>query len=148
MRIRPCREEDLAQLEELIKGAPEAAAWSGNSLRQSFIEYGPYFLAAFQGTEIEGFICGRRVADEAEILNLAVRPDRRRQGIAHKLVATLLEIVATEGVTRVHLEVRESNVAAIRLYTQAGFRVAGKRPGYYQAPAEAAVLMAVSAITP
>jgi [ribosomal protein S18]-alanine N-acetyltransferase len=139
--VRPCREQDLAQLEEIIKSAPEAAGWSGNSLRESFGAYAPYFLVAFQETEIDGFICGRQVADQAEILNLAVRPDRRRHGVGHALVQAFLQVVAQQAGTTVHLEVRESNLAAISLYTYAGFRVTGKRTGYYQAPLEAAVLM-------
>lgn len=141
MRIRPCREEDLLQLEEILRGAPQAADWSAGSLRESFIEYGPYFLVASQETEIEGFICGRRVADEAEILNLAVRPERRRLGVGHRLVEAFLEFVANEGATLVHLEVRESNVAAIGLYAGEEFNITGRRPGYYQKPVEAAVLM-------
>jgi len=141
IRVRPCHEQDLPQLEEILKTAPQAAGWSGSSLRESFVSCAPYFLVAFQQTQINGFICGRQVADEAEILNLAVRSDRRRHGIAHALVQAFLQMVAQQAGTTVHLEVRESNLAAIGLYTHAGFRVTGTRPGYYQAPLEAAVLM-------
>jgi len=141
IRVRPCREQDLPQLEEILKASPGAAGWSGSSLRESSASCAPYFLLAFQETQIDGFICGRLVADEAEILNLAVRPDRRRQGIGQALVQAFLRVVKAQAGTTVHLEVRESNLGAIAFYAHAGFRVTGKRPGYYQAPPEAAVLM-------
>jgi [ribosomal protein S18]-alanine N-acetyltransferase len=141
VNVRLCREEDLPQVEEVLRISPEAAGWLAGSLRESFEREGPLFQVACQGPEIVGFICGRRVADEAEILDLAVRPERRRQGVGQKLVEAFLETGASEKWSRVHLEVRESNAAAIALYSRAGFQQTGRRPGYYQAPSEAALLM-------
>jgi ribosomal-protein-alanine acetyltransferase len=134
---------------EILRGSPEAAAWSPASLCEFLPQHRPYFLVASQLTEIRGFIFGRRVAEEAEILNLAVRREYRRQAIGHRLVQAFLEIVAGASVTQVHLEVRESNATAIRLYRRAGFSVTGMRPGCYREPVEAAVLMSrhVSPVT-
>jgi [ribosomal protein S18]-alanine N-acetyltransferase len=149
MQVRPCREEDLPQVDEILRVSPEAAGWSEESLREFFIHYQSHFLVASQEADIQGFICGRRITDEAEILNLAARRERRRHAIGHRLVQAFLELVAGEGVCRVHLEVRESNQAALGLYGGVGFRVTGKRPRYYRDPVEDAVLMAwdVSAVT-
>lgn len=139
--LRLCREEDLPQIEEILGLCPEAAGWSAAALRATFKEHTPYLLIATQQTQIVGFICGRKMVDEGEILNLAVRPLLRRLGVGRRLVQAFLRIAANQGVVKVHLEVRESNTVAIQFYTGVGFRQAGKRPGYYQAPAEAAVLM-------
>jgi ribosomal-protein-alanine N-acetyltransferase len=148
-QIRTCREADLPQVDEILKASPKAAGWSEDSLRQFFIHDQSTFLVASKGAEIQGFISGRRVADEAEILNLAVRVGHRRQAVGHKLVQSFLEQVGREGLTLVHLEVRQSNQAAIRLYEGTGFRVTGRRRGYYRDPVEDAILMArdVSPVT-
>lgn len=78
-----------------------------------------------------GFILIRTVADEAEILTLAVRPVARRCGIGAGLVARGASDAATCGATRLFLEVAEDNEAARALYARAGFVEAGRRPGYY-----------------
>ena len=139
--VRPCQEEDLALIEEILRVCPEAAGWSVAALRAMLREHAPYFLVAAQRTEIVGFICGRKMADEGEILNLAVRPALRRLGSGRRLVEAFLQIGADQGVVKVHLEVRASNQRAIRFYRAMGFQEDGKRVGYYQAPTEAAVLM-------
>jgi len=149
LQIRHCGGNDLLQVREVLKRAPEAADWSEDSLREFFFHYGSSFLVACKGPEIQGFICGRRIIDEVEILNLAVRPEVRRKGIANRLVREFLEQIARHGVRMVHLEVRESNQGAIGLYASNGFRVTGRRRGYYRDPKEDAILMArdVNAVT-
>lgn len=79
----------------------------------------------------DGFILVRTVADEAEILTLAVRPGARRRGIGARLVETAARRAATSGATRVFLEVAEDNVPARGLYGRLGFEAAGRRPRYY-----------------
>ena len=78
-----------------------------------------------------GFILVRTVADEAEILTLAVRPADRRRGIATDLVARGASVAVAQGATRLFLEVAEDNAAARGLYERAGFVEAGRRPRYY-----------------
>jgi ribosomal-protein-alanine N-acetyltransferase len=101
------------------------------------------FLIARQGKEIAGVIAGRKIADQGEILNLAVIPKCRRQGVGRMLVEALLEAFEREHVVEVFLEVRESNVSAIAFYESLEFREVGKRPRYYQNPVEAALLLKV-----
>ncbi|WP_447911238.1 ribosomal protein S18-alanine N-acetyltransferase [Brevundimonas bullata] len=79
----------------------------------------------------DGFILIRVVADEAEILTLAVRPAARRSGLGGRLVEAAVVRAAALGAERMFLEVAEDNVAARALYARAGFREAGRRRSYY-----------------
>lgn len=80
-----------------------------------------------------GFVLGRLVADEAELLTLAVHPDARRQGLGRGLVVALAQALADRGGRRLLLEVAADNGAAIALYDRLGFARIGRRPGYYLA---------------
>lgn len=82
----------------------------------------------------DGFILLRAVADEAEILTLAVRPTAWRRGLGAQLVGEGAVAAAAMGATRLFLEVADDNTAALGLYTRAGFTEAGRRPGYYARP--------------
>lgn len=79
----------------------------------------------------DGFILMRAVADEAEILTLAVRLAARQAGLGLRLVEQASVDAVNRGATRLFLEVAEDNVAARALYTRAGFGEAGRRAGYY-----------------
>jgi ribosomal-protein-alanine N-acetyltransferase len=98
-------------------------------------------LVSVENGRISGVVITRRVLDEAEILNLAVRRESRCRGEGKKLVGTLLNEYVGEGITRVFLEVRESNEGAIGFYEYLGFRTVGERKDYYQEPREAALVM-------
>lgn len=95
-------------------------------------------------TEPAGFLLGRAVAGEAELLTLAVDPAQRRAGAGRRLVAGFLAAAAERGAESCFLEVAAGNTAARALYTGAGFAVAGTRRGYYRHPsggAEDALIM-------
>jgi ribosomal-protein-alanine N-acetyltransferase len=81
-----------------------------------------------------GFILIRTVADEAEILTLAVEPVARRRGLGARLVRDGAAAAAAGGAARLFLEVADDNPAALALYARAGFLEAGRRPGYYARP--------------
>lgn len=81
-----------------------------------------------------GFLMGRVVADEAEVLTIAVAPEARRQGIGADLMARFADAAAARGAVVAHLEVAADNAAAIALYAQAGFAAAGRRRGYFVTP--------------
>ena len=95
-----------------------------------------------------GFILGREVLDEAEILNLAVARANRRCGEGTSLTRRMVESFAGRGVRRVFLEVRESNVGAVAFYERLGFRKVGRREGYYSSPGEAALILEHSTNNP
>lgn len=79
-----------------------------------------------------GFLLGRAVAGEAELLTLAVAPEARRRGLGRKLVARFLYQAQLRGAGQAFLEVSAANPAAIALYESAGFTQAGLRSGYYR----------------
>ena len=102
------------------------APWDATSLSALLASPG-----VFAVEEADGFILIRVVADEAEILTLAVRPSSRRGGLGRRLVDAAVVRAAALGAERMFLEVAEDNVAARALYARAGFSEAGRRRGYY-----------------
>jgi ribosomal-protein-alanine N-acetyltransferase len=96
------------------------------------------------GQGVKGFIASRLVAEELHINNVAVREGYRRLGIARKLLETALEEAARMGARMSFLEVRAGNDAAQALYRRCGFRVTGRRPGYYAHPLEDALVMSLA----
>lgn len=80
----------------------------------------------------KGFALGRAVADEAELLTIAVLPDARRTGLGKLLMTGFLAEAARRGATCAFLEVSEENLPALALYQSAGFALAGRRRGYYR----------------
>lgn len=102
------------------------APWSAAALAELLAS--PGVVAA---AEDDGFILIRVVADEAEILTLAVRPTARRAGLGARLVEAATVRAAALGAERMFLEVAESNAAARALYARSGFVEMGRRRGYY-----------------
>jgi len=90
---------------------------------------------------VAGFISFWVVAGEVHLHNVAVRGDLRRQGIGSRLMEEMFRTAKTHGAARATLELRESNRAAGGLYERFGFLETGRRPGYYQDRAEAAVIL-------
>jgi [ribosomal protein S18]-alanine N-acetyltransferase len=93
-----------------------------------------------------GFLVARRVAADLEILNFAVRPDSRRGGIGTALLRVTLEWGKSFHAEKALLEVRASNLVALCFYERFGFQVAGRRPRYYTAPVEDALLLTAPVI--
>ena len=93
----------------------------------------------------DGIVCaygGMLVAvDEGQITNIATHPDFRRMGYGRAVVEALIKYAKNNRLESISLEVRESNKAAISLYTDLGFKVEGKRKDFYTKPTEAALVM-------
>ncbi len=81
-----------------------------------------------------GFALGQVMADEAELLTIAVDPGERRRGLGRLLLGAFLADCAARGAATVFLEVDAGNAPALALYNSAGFQVAGRRRAYYHAP--------------
>lgn len=127
--IRQGTEADLAVVARIQAGAPEASQWAV----AEYLGYG--FYVCERGGVVAGFSVWRGVGEgEWELLNVAVDGAMRRQGVGQELMAAL-------PAGRVFLEVRESNAAAREFYQASGFRVLGKRRGYYQSPTEDGIVM-------
>ncbi len=86
-----------------------------------------------------GFLLGRIVLDEAEVLTLAVDPGKRRAGLGARLMADYHAIAAGRGALRSFLEVAADNAGARSLYEGAGYSLQGRRPRYYSAPGRGSV---------
>jgi ribosomal-protein-alanine N-acetyltransferase len=132
---------DLARLVELERrsfappwSAAMLAAELGNPDSLVLVARGPADAAP------PGYAAFRRLAGEAELLRVAVEPADRRRGVGRRLVAAGLDALRREGVGRCHLEVSESNAAAIGLYRSLGFAFAGRRRRYYADGADACLL--------
>ena len=99
------------------------------------------WLVAYDGQEFAGYVGSQAVLDEADMMNLAVKPGYRRRGIAGALVGALVEKLKEKGVRCLTLEVRASNESAIALYEKLDFCQVGRRPRYYQKPREDALIL-------
>ena len=139
LQIRPLVPSDIAALVQIQCGSPEAAQWSAPQYERGLAGAESHAgLVAENGGEVVGFVVYRATAPgETEILNLAVEPRSRRQGIAIALVEALRRGVAGD----IFLEVRAANVPAQALYHRAGFAVVGRRKDYYAAPLDDALIM-------
>jgi ribosomal-protein-alanine N-acetyltransferase len=96
-------------------------------------------LAASEGGKLVGYLVCSRYADVWHLMNVAVAPDRRREGIATTLLGEMLALTGPDG--RVTLEVRPSNRPAITMYERLGFQAAGHRRRYYHDNGEDALIM-------
>ena len=139
-RIRPAQPADadpLSAIERRCFGDP----WSPAGFRYALLTPGTFGLVAERGSAVLGYLIARLVADEAEVLNLAVVPEARRRGIGGALLRAGLERCTEDQVKEVFLEVRESNHNARALYLAHGFRAVGQRAAYYRNPPEDAVVL-------
>ncbi len=141
--IRAITTEDAGALTELESRCVGSARWREASYRE-IGDGGIVGWAATREKALLGFILVRAAADEMEILNLAVDPEERREGIAARLLAGAIEEVKRVGVKRVYLEVRELNFAARAFYSSMGFLEQGRRKNYYSQPAEDALLLVLA----
>ena len=91
--------------------------------------------------DVAGFLVARRLSTDLEILNFAVESDWRRCGIGAELLTAALQWAQTFQATQAILEVRASNLAALHFYERHKFEVVGRRPRYYTAPVEDALLL-------
>jgi ribosomal-protein-alanine N-acetyltransferase len=139
--IRAFGEADAAAAAEILRASLEAARWTEWGLRELLGWQGVVALVSGDGRKVSGLIVGRQAAGEAEILNLAVIPAKRRKGEGGALLKAAVEALRARKVSRVFLEVRESNEAGIAFYEKQGFSKTGRRAGYYRDPDEAAIRM-------
>ncbi len=112
-----------AWTEEQIKNLPQQA----------------FYMGAFCENTLCGILSAYFVADEVQIMNLAVSHNYRRKGVAFGLMSELLTQAKEKNCRFITLEVGENNVSAIKLYEKCGFSAVGKRKGFYGD--ESAILM-------
>ena len=115
--------------------------WPESVLAQELENELSLWLVAKDGDTVLGYVGSQSVLDEADMMNLAVCEQARRQGIGRALVLALCARLHEKGITSLTLEVRESNEPAIRLYESLGFAQVGRRPNYYFHPKEDARIL-------
>lgn len=113
-----------------IENACFSSAWSEKQLTQA-IENKRYRSFGYFEQDLVGFCIFSTVSDEAELLQIAITPELQRQGIAKKLLQLSIEAIKQKNISRIMLEVRDSNRSAMSLYKKVGFLLDGKRKGYY-----------------
>lgn len=138
--ISDVREELLPQIAEIEREC-FSLPWTENMLRSQLDRERCVFLAALEDGTVLGYVGLTFVLDEGYISNVAVAPAQRRQGVAGALIAELIRRGRALRLAFLTLEVREGNLPAAALYAKHGFRVVGRRRGYYETPREDALLM-------
>jgi [ribosomal protein S18]-alanine N-acetyltransferase len=148
MIIRQATPQDVSAIIAIQKKNPQAAQWQECDYVRLAEEPGGVLLVSEDGAgQVRGFAAAQRVADEAELQNLAVDPDHQRQGVGQGLLHGIHYQLSAGGTKRVYLEVRASNESALGLYQSSGYCVVGRRQGYYPGPQEDALVLS-AAISP
>lgn len=130
--------DEVAELERICFPDP----WSRNMLAEELDNALSAFLVALDDEgRVAGYAGLQVVLDEGTITNVAVRPECRRQGVAHQLLQVFLNFAQGHHLAFLTLEVRASNYGAIALYGELGFRSVGRRKNYYEHPKEDALIM-------
>ncbi len=138
--VRKMQRSDLPQVCE-IENDNFSLPWSEKSFLESMERKDTVFLVAMSDGEVAGYLGCYCIAGTGEITNVAVKSSCRRKGIGGKLLEKLYEEGALLDTQEFFLEVRESNEAAISLYSRQGFIKEGIRKNFYEMPVENAVIM-------
>ena len=126
---RRIADEKEAQTASELENSCLSTAWSREQIL-NIPEYAIY-LSAFEGDILCGIASMYAIAGEGQIMNLAVRDDYRRRGIANGLMNELVKYAVLKKCDIITLEVAEDNLSAISLYKKCGFVSVGRRNGFY-----------------
>lgn len=133
----PEHTEQVAELETICFSDP----WSLRSVISEMTNPLSLWLVAVEDGVVAGYVGSQTVMGEADMMNLAVRPEYRRTGVGTELVKQLIQQLKSRDVYCLTLEVRASNSQAIALYSKLGFSQVGCRPNYYRNPKEDALIL-------
>lgn len=138
--FRKMTESDIGAVAELEKEI-FSDAWTKNSIYETFCQQQAFVTVVEEDGEIQAYCIVYYVMDEGEIARIAVSPRHQRRGTGRKLLDCVCELCRKKGVTRLLLDVRESNETARKFYESYGFLEDAIRKNFYQMPVEHAVLM-------
>lgn len=124
-----------------VEAACFSTPWGLQNFENIFHYDGNFYLTAWEDGRIVGFIGLMTVVGEGDITNVAVLPSYRKKGIGDALVSAMISLAKEKSITKIMLEVRASNEAAIHLYEKYGFEFLCIRKKYYQKPTEDANIM-------
>ena len=140
MTVRAMRLADLDEV-MVIERRSFSAPWEESTFRGLMRRPSAALLVAETDDELTGYSVMWFAADEGELGDIAVVPERRGEGIGRRLLRESISVAASRGTRSLYLEVRESNDVARRLYEKVGFSVVGVRKQYYTEPVEDAIVM-------
>ena len=140
IKIKPMTDDHVHQVAELEKIC-FSTPWSERSISSELNNELALWLVAEEEGTVVGYIGSQTVFPETDMMNVAVVPQRRREGIAAVLVDSLITELKRIGSECLTLEVRASNDPAISLYRKMGFYEVGRRPNYYRNPREDALIL-------
>ena len=137
MKMTQCHVSQIADLEKICFNDP----WSENSIASELGNRLSHWLVALDGEKVVGYVGSQTVLGETDMMNIAVHPDYRKQGIATELIEALIQVLKERDSHSLMLEVRESNDPAKELYSKMGFELVGIRKNYYRNPKENALIL-------
>lgn len=135
--MQPRHVPQVAALEKICFADP----WSEKSVASELENPLSYWLVAMDGEKLAGYVGSQTVLGETDMMNVAVFPDYRRQGIAEGLILALIAALKARESHCLTLEVRDSNASARALYEKLGFSEIGRRKNYYRSPKEDALIL-------
>ena len=136
-RLGLCDLDDLVALEKIC--FPHA--WTEQQFWLCLKQKVYYIFGLKKRGELAAYMSFHHIADEMEILKLAVHPAHRRKGLGRRLLGFVLQNCIKMGIEQAYLEMRRSNTAALALYTGFGFIQTGIRKGYYPDNKEDALIL-------
>jgi [ribosomal protein S18]-alanine N-acetyltransferase len=141
--LEPMRPDDLDEV-VTIERASFSMPWSRNAFlyEMDHNQVARCWVLREDG-RLVGYLCLWEIADELHITNLAVHPGQRHRGLGRQMLAATLDDARQRGIRVCLLEVRPSNAEAVALYESFGFRVVGRRRGYYYDTGEDALVMEI-----
>ena len=138
--IRKMRREDVADVAELERKI-FTDTWSEQAILETLDQKQTMILLAYEDKKLIGYLILYYVLEDGEIARIAVDDAYRRQGVASKILWELECLCEDNGVSKLLLDVRESNICARRFYEKHGFVQDGLRKDYYSDPVEDGILM-------
>jgi [ribosomal protein S18]-alanine N-acetyltransferase len=141
LKIRLFEPLDVEPVFEIQSACPEIAQWTVWDYERVGRGEMPGWIGESEGM-VAGFLVARRLANDVEVLNFAVRPELRKRGIGSALLREVFNWGKSLRGGKIFLEVRASNLDAINFYEKFDFRATGRRPRYYSSPVDDALLLA------
>jgi len=131
MIIRKCRYEDILKISEMEKECFKVEGWGFGAIASAFENPAYSMIVAEDNGEAIGYGCTCTVCETCDLENVVVAEEYRMSGVGRAILNALVEDVKERGAEKIFLEVRVSNVAAMRLYLSCGFVGVYARTRYY-----------------
>jgi ribosomal-protein-alanine N-acetyltransferase len=131
--------EQILEIENVSFPSP----WSMKAFKAEIQNPSACLWALIEDEVLSGYICFWKFDSESQLINIAIHPERRQQGLGEYLLTTMIEDCISKAEHYIWLEVRPSNAAARRLYQKMGFEGVGQRKGYYMDTNEDAIVMSL-----